>query len=66
MPPNPQAKMMTVFMPIMMTVLFLNFASGLNLYYAVSNLVSLPQQFLINRARAAEMARRQVGSGARR
>ena len=60
MPPNPQAKMMTVFMPIMMTVLFLNFASGLNLYYAVSNIVSLPQQWLINKSRAAEMARRQV------
>ena len=58
MPPNPQAKMMTTVMPIMMTVLFLNFASGLNLYYAVSNLVSLPQQYLINRARLREMARR--------
>jgi len=62
MPPNPQAKMMTVFMPIMMTVLFVNFASGLNLYYAVSNIVSLPQQWLINRSRAAEMARRQVAT----
>ncbi len=58
MPPNPQAKMMTTLMPVMMTVLFLNFASGLNLYYAVSNLVSLPQQYLINKARTAEMARR--------
>ena len=61
MPPNPQAKMITIVMPIMMTVLFLNFASGLNLYYAVSNLVSLPQQFLINKSREAEMARRQAG-----
>jgi membrane protein insertase Oxa1/YidC/SpoIIIJ len=42
----------------MMTVLFLNFASGLNLYYAVSNLVSLPQQYMINKARVREMARR--------
>jgi len=58
MPPNPQAKMMTTVMPIMMTVMFLNFASGLNLYYAVSNLVSLPQQYFINRARQAEMERR--------
>ncbi|MFI5206576.1 MAG: YidC/Oxa1 family insertase periplasmic-domain containing protein [Gemmatimonadales bacterium] len=62
MPPNPQAKMMTVMMPIMMTVLFFNFASGLNLYYAVSNLVSLPQQYLINKARLAEMGRRQVAA----
>jgi YidC/Oxa1 family membrane protein insertase len=58
MPPNPQAKMMTTVMPIMMTVLFLNFASGLNLYYAVSNLVSLPQQYMINKARVREMVRR--------
>jgi YidC/Oxa1 family membrane protein insertase len=57
-PPNPQAKMMTTIMPVVMTVLFLNFASGLNLYYAVSNLVSLPQQYLINKARAEEMAKR--------
>jgi YidC/Oxa1 family membrane protein insertase len=60
MPPNPQAKMMTTVMPVMMTVLFLNFASGLNLYYAVSNLVSLPQQYMINKARAREMERRKA------
>jgi YidC/Oxa1 family membrane protein insertase len=62
MPPNPQTKMMTTVMPLMMTVLFVNFASGLNLYYAVSNLVSLPQQWLINKARKTEMTRRQVPS----
>lgn len=65
MPPNPQTKMMTTVMPVMMTFLFLNFASGLNLYYAVSNLVSLPQQFIINKSRAAEMARRQVSVSAK-
>jgi len=58
LPPNPQAKMMTTIMPIMMTVMFVNFASGLNLYYAVSNLVSLPQQYLINQARQREMDKR--------
>lgn len=51
MPPNPQMKMMLYVMPIMMTVLFLNFASGLNLYYAVSNLASIPQQWLISQER---------------
>lgn len=60
MPPNPQAKMMTTVMPVMMTVMFANFASGLNMYYAVSNLVSLPQQYLINKSRLAEMSRRQI------
>lgn len=48
---NPQMKMMLYFMPVMMTVLFLNFASGLNLYYAVSNIASLPQQWLLARER---------------
>src|SRR5581483_6628494 len=42
-PPNPQATMMLYFMPIFMTVLFARFASGLNLYYVVSNLFSIPQ-----------------------
>jgi len=50
-PPNPQMKMMMYVMPIMMTVLFLNFASGLNLYYAVSNIASIPQQWLISQER---------------
>jgi len=36
---------------VMMTFLFLNFASGLNLYYAVSNLASIPQQWLLARER---------------
>jgi YidC/Oxa1 family membrane protein insertase len=62
MPPNPQAKMMTTIMPIMMTFMFLNFASGLNLYYAISNLVSLPQQYLINQARQREMEKRKAKS----
>jgi len=51
MPPNPQAKTMLYVMPVMMTVLFVNFASGLNLYYTVQNLISIPQQYLIARRR---------------
>ena len=54
MPPNPQTKMMLYFMPIFMIVLFLNFASGLNLYYAAQNLFSIPQQYLIARRRLRE------------
>jgi YidC/Oxa1 family membrane protein insertase len=50
-PPSPQSKMMLYFMPLMMTVLFLNFASGLNLYYFVQNVVSIPQQWLLARER---------------
>jgi YidC/Oxa1 family membrane protein insertase len=50
-PPNAQAKMMSYMMPVMLTVLFLNFASGLNLYYAVQNIAALPQQWLLARER---------------
>jgi YidC/Oxa1 family membrane protein insertase len=55
-PPNPQAKMMSYMMPVMLTVLFLNFASGLNLYYAVQNLAALPQQWLLARERSKTSA----------
>jgi YidC/Oxa1 family membrane protein insertase len=57
MEPNPQMKMMLYVMPVMMTFLFLNFASGLNLYYAVSNISSIPQQWLLARERQKRTAR---------
>ena len=53
MEPNPQMKMMLYVMPVMMTVLFLNFASGLNLYYAVQQHREHPAA-VDARARAAE------------
>jgi YidC/Oxa1 family membrane protein insertase len=56
MEPNPQMKMMLYVMPVMMTVLFAAFASGLNLYYTVSNLASIPQQWFL----AKERLRRKV------
>ena len=48
---TPQMKTMLYVMPVMMTVLFVNFASGLNLYYAVQNLTSIPQQWLLAKER---------------
>lgn len=60
MPPNPQTKMMLYFLPIMMTVMFLNFASGLNLYYFVQNLASIPQQWLLARERRKNQVSGQV------
>ncbi|MEO8879538.1 MAG: membrane protein insertase YidC [Gemmatimonadaceae bacterium] len=51
-PPNPQAKMMAYIFPVMMVVFFWRLASGLNLYYAVQNVATLPQQWLIARERA--------------
>jgi YidC/Oxa1 family membrane protein insertase len=62
-PPNPQTKMMAVLMPVMMTVLLLNFASGLNLYYTVQNLAALPQQWLISNERAKAAAPAAVVAG---
>ncbi len=56
MPPNPQMKMMLYVMPIMMTVFFLRFASGLNLYYVVSNLASIPQQWMLGQERRRRTA----------
>ena len=43
--------MMTAIMPLMMLVFFASFASGLNLYYAVQNVVCIPQQWLIMQER---------------
>jgi YidC/Oxa1 family membrane protein insertase len=51
MEPNPQMKVMLYMMPAMMTFLFLNFASGLNLYYTVMNVASLPQQWMLAKER---------------
>jgi YidC/Oxa1 family membrane protein insertase len=55
-PPTPQGKMMSYVMPVMFTVLFWNFASGLNLYYAVQNVAALPQQWLLARERTSNKA----------
>jgi len=51
-PPNPQAKMMGYMFPVMMTVVLLNLASGLNLYYTAQNIAALPQQWLLAKERA--------------
>lgn len=55
-PPNPQAKMMSWLLPGMMLVMFLNFASGLTLYYFVQNLAALPQQWMIANERSKAAA----------
>ena len=51
-PPNPQAKMMGYMFPVMMTVVLLNLASGLNLYYTAQNIAAVPQQWWLARERA--------------
>ena len=44
-----QARMMMTVMPVMFTVLFYQFPSGLVLYWMVSNLLAIGHQVLINR-----------------
>ena len=58
-PPNPQAKMMVYVMPAFLTFIFLKLSSGLNLYYAVSNIASIPQQWMIARQRLQRLGRRE-------
>jgi YidC/Oxa1 family membrane protein insertase len=46
-----QAKMMLI-MPVVMTVFFMNFQSGLILYWLTNNILQIGQQYLINRLMA--------------
>ncbi len=50
---NPQMKMLTYLMPVMIFAIFNRFASGLSLYYLVYNVVTAVQQKIINRNIAA-------------
>jgi len=61
---NPQMKMMTYVLPVVFTVMFAGFPSGLNLYYTTSNIASLPQQLYLSRERQA--AREKMATTARK
>ncbi len=54
---NPQMKMMVYVLPVVFTVMFAGFPSGLNLYYTTSNIASLPQQLYLSKERQAARAR---------
>jgi YidC/Oxa1 family membrane protein insertase len=43
-----QARMMLI-MPVIMTVFFMNFQSGLVLYWLTSNVLQIGQQYIMNR-----------------
>jgi YidC/Oxa1 family membrane protein insertase len=60
-PPNPQMQMMMWFMPAFMTVVFWNFASGLNLYYSAQNVASFPQQWQLIKERKKMQGNKKVG-----
>ncbi|MBI5464852.1 MAG: membrane protein insertase YidC [Ignavibacteriales bacterium] len=55
---DPRQKAMVWMMPIMMTLLFNSFPSGLNLYYTVFNVLSIGQQMIINKQHGDEPLRK--------
>jgi YidC/Oxa1 family membrane protein insertase len=46
---DPKQQKIMMFMPVIMTFLFLNFASGLVLYWFTNNLLSIGQQIFVNK-----------------
>ncbi len=53
---DPKQQKIMMFMPVIFTFMFLNFASGLVLYWLVNNILSIVQQFYVNRKLARETA----------
>jgi YidC/Oxa1 family membrane protein insertase len=51
---DPAQNKMMMLMPIIFTFLFLNFASGLVLYWLINNIFSITQQIYVNRNVAKE------------
>jgi YidC/Oxa1 family membrane protein insertase len=45
---DPKQQALVYMMPIMLTILFMSFPSGLNLYYFMFNVFSIAQQYYIN------------------
>jgi YidC/Oxa1 family membrane protein insertase len=50
---DPTQQKVMMFMPLIFTFMFLNFASGLVLYWFINNLLSIGQQYLVNRQETA-------------
>ncbi len=59
-----QAKVMLI-MPVFFTIMFLNLPSGLVLYWTVSNVLQIAQQWWMNRPPAPAGAAREVRNGSR-
>jgi YidC/Oxa1 family membrane protein insertase len=59
-----QAKMM-LFMPVVFTFMFLNLPAGLVLYWTVSNILQIAQQWYMDRGKAAAAAGREVKNASR-
>ena len=46
---DPTQRRMMMFMPLIFSVMFLNFPSGLVLYWLVNNVISIGQQYVVMR-----------------
>jgi YidC/Oxa1 family membrane protein insertase len=51
---DPRQKMMAYMMPVFLLFVFYKFSSGLNLYYFMFNVLTIAQELLAKRSRAAE------------
>ena len=61
-----QQRMMNVMMPLMMGFIFFRLQAGLNLYYAVVNLISIAQQAVMNRTHLGREMREMMAKRARK
>jgi YidC/Oxa1 family membrane protein insertase len=61
-----QQRMMTVMMPLMMGFIFFRLAAGLNLYYAVVNVIGIAQQSVMNRTALGREMREMLAKRARK
>jgi len=61
-----QQKMMNIMMPAMMGFIFFNLAAGLNLYYALSNLIMIGQQAIMSRTELGREMRELAAKRARK
>jgi YidC/Oxa1 family membrane protein insertase len=53
---DPKQAKLLMLMPVVFTFMFLNFASGLVLYWLVNNILSITQQFFVNKKLAKQQA----------
>jgi len=61
-----QQKMMNIMMPVMMGVFFFKLPAGLNLYYALSNVIMIGQTWIMNRTELGREMREMAAKRARK
>ena len=61
-----QQRMMNLMMPLMMGFIFFRLAAGVNLYYAVSNMIMIAQQAVMNRTHLGREMREMMEKRARK